>query len=127
MQGIFNVGCAWVTDGQRESHGFSSAFAYPPGCLEAAYVEQEPIGDLFDDLWRRNRDGEPAFAAKAVGEAGRTGRGEPGHPPPADVEPSGRRGGNIGMLTQGRLDRSAYGEQAVICALVAFLHTDLYD
>ena len=41
--------------------------------------------------------------------------------------PSGRSGGNIGRLTGGRLDRSAYGAQAVVCALIRFLHTDLYD
>lgn len=110
--GVFNVGCAWVTDGERESHGFSSAFAYPPGCLERAYAEQQPIGDLFDDLWRQNRSAESAASA---------------HHTPAEPEASGRGGGNIGMLTQGRLDRTAYGAQAVTCALMAFLHTDLYD
>ena len=41
--------------------------------------------------------------------------------------PSGRQGGNIGQLTLGRLDRSAYGAQAILCALVPFLHVDLYD
>jgi non-canonical (house-cleaning) NTP pyrophosphatase len=48
-------------------------------------------------------------------------------PGPAKTAASGRQGGNIGMLTQQRLDRSAYGAQAVICALIRFLHTDLYD
>jgi len=103
---VYNVGCAWVTDGEREGHGFSSGFAYPPACREPAFRQGLPIGDLFDRLWRARR-------APAEG--------------PAEVGPSGRRGGNIGMLTQGRLDRSAYGAQAVVCALVPFLHTDLYD
>lgn len=103
---IYNVGCAWLTDGEREGHGFSSAFAYPPGCLAPVMREQTAIGDLFDTLWRNHRktDSEPANAAA-----------------------SGRQGGNIGLLTQQRLDRSAYGAQAVICALIRFLHTDLYD
>lgn len=97
-----NVGCAWVTDGEREGHGLSSGFAYPPGCLEPALRDQAPIGALFDALWRRERD------AQAMAESG---RGE----------------GNIGKLTGGRLTRSAYGAQAVLCALVPFLHVDLYD
>ncbi|MEM9174622.1 MAG: DUF84 family protein [Myxococcota bacterium] len=107
--GIFNVGCAWITDGEREGHGFSSGFAYPGGALRPAVRDQAPIGDLFDDHWSAHRPPE----ADAVGTA-------PG-------EPSGRSGGNIGRLTGGRLDRSAYGSQAVVCALIRFLHTDLYD
>lgn len=101
----FNVGCAWVTDGTREGRGFSSGFAYPPGCLDEAVRDQAPIGNLFDALWQAHRD--PAEAA--------------------DSAPSGRSGGNIGRLTEGCLDRSAYGAQAVLCALVRFLHVDLYD
>ena len=103
---VFNFGCAWLTDGEREGVGFSSGFAYPKECLGPAMRDQEPIGDLFDALWqsRRNSSGGPATTA-----------------------PSGRRGGNIGRLTEGGLDRSEYGAQAVICALVRFLHTDLYD
>ena len=103
---FYNVGCAWLTDGEREGHGFSSAFAYPPGCLESAIRDQAPIGDLFDELWQTHRGG-------SLG--------------PAKTAASGRQGGNIGMLTQGRLERRVYGAQAVICALVRFLHTDLYD
>jgi len=103
---FYNVGCAWLTDGEREGHGFSSAFAYPPGCLEPAVRDQAPIGELFDELWQTHRAG-------SLG--------------PAKAVASGRQGGNIGMLTKNRLDRSAYGAQAVICALVRFLHTDLYD
>ena len=107
--GFFNVGCAWITDGTRDGHGFSSGFAYPAGALLPAVRDQAPIGDLFDDHWLQHR------------------------PPEADGDgidpgaPSGRSGGNIGRLTGGRLDRSAYGAQAVVCALIRFLHTDLYD
>jgi inosine/xanthosine triphosphatase len=103
--GIFNVGCAWVTDGHREGSGFSAGFAYPSGCRESAFHERRPIGDLFDALWQAKRG---------------TGGAEP-------AVPSGRQGGNIGQLTQGRLERSAYGGQAILCALVPFLHVDLYD
>ncbi|MFK7898883.1 MAG: DUF84 family protein [Myxococcota bacterium] len=124
---IFNVGCVWVTDGDREGHGFSSAFAYPSGCLEPAFAAQQPIGDLFDDLWSKNRDGESASRGDSeTGGARMPDAAAPGTSP-AEFVPSGRRGGNIGMLTQGRLDRSAYGAQAVICALMPFLHVDLYD
>lgn len=110
--GVFNIGCAWITDGEREGRGFSSGFAYPGGCLEPAIRDQAPIGDLFDGLWRQNR---------LVSSGSGPGSG------PAKSEPSGRSGGNIGLLTGGRLDRSGYGSQAVVCALVRFLHTDLYD
>lgn len=103
--GIFNVGCAWITDGDREGSGFSSGFAYPSSCRGPAFHERRPIGDLFDALWRTTRG--------------------PSGPDPA--LPSGRQGGNIGQLTQGRLERSAYGGQAILCALVPFLHVDLYD
>jgi inosine/xanthosine triphosphatase len=103
---FYNVGCAWLTDGEREGHGFSSGFAYPPSCQDPAVHGQEPIGALFDALWQANR---------------------PGPPGPATIAASGRQGGNIGKLTDGRLDRSAYGAQAVICGLIRFLHSDLYD
>ncbi len=104
---VFNIGCAWVTDGERDGTGFSSGFAYPEACLGRAFRDREPIGALFDALWRAER-GEAGSAGLAGG-------------------PSGRQGGNIGQLTQGRLDRSAYGAQAILCALVPFLHVDLYD
>lgn len=103
---FYNVGCAWMTDGSREGHGFSSAFAYPPGCLEPAVRDRAPIGALFDEIWRSHRTG--------------------GHGPANDLA-SGRQGGNIGLLTQSGLDRSSYGAQAVVCAMIRFLHTDLYD
>jgi non-canonical (house-cleaning) NTP pyrophosphatase len=106
--GVYNLGCAWLTDGQRDGHGFSAAFSYPRECQGPAMRDQQPIGDLFDEYWRAHR-------------------------PPTEVQPSGptiasgRQGGNIGILTAGRLDRAAYGEQAILCALIRFLHTDLYD
>ncbi|MAG33646.1 MAG: hypothetical protein CL908_22435 [Deltaproteobacteria bacterium] len=118
IRSVYNLGCAWVTDGEREGHAFSSAFAYPPECLEPAWRDRAPIGDLFDALWRSHREPGPGGAQEAV-EGVRRG--------PADECASGRSSGNIGMLTQGRLDRSAYGAQAIVCALVRFLHTDLYD
>ncbi len=99
---VYNVGCAWVTDGELEGSGVSSGFAYPAGCLDTAIREQAPIGDLFDELWRARRSPEER-AASSPGE------------------------GNIGKLTAGRLTRTDYGAQAVVCALVRFLHRDLYD
>lgn len=102
---VFNVGCAWVTDGARDGTGFSSGFAYPAACREPAFEGRLPIGGLFDEVWRVHRNPSD----------------------PTAEGPSGRRGGNIGQLTQGRLDRSAYGTQAILCALVPFLHVDLYD
>jgi non-canonical (house-cleaning) NTP pyrophosphatase len=100
--GVYNVGCAWVSDGTREAAGFSSGFAYPPACAGPAIEHGEPIGDLFDALWRARRNAE-------------------------DTGPSGPREGNIGKLTAGRLPRSDYGSHAILCALVRFLHKDLYD
>lgn len=104
--GVYNVGCAWVCDGigeqARESAGFSSGFAYPPGCAAPAVASQAPIGDLFDALWRQQRQDE-------------------------ETTPSGPRGGNIGKLTGGQLGRADYGSSAILCALVRFLHKDLYD
>ena len=109
VEEFHNVGCAWVTDGDRDGRGFSAGFAYPEGALAPALRERAPIGDLFDGHWSAHR---------------RASEDAPGIAPGA---PSGRSGGNIGRLTGGRLDRSAYGEQAVVCALILFLHTDLYD
>jgi inosine/xanthosine triphosphatase len=118
----YNVGCAWVTDGARDGHGFSSGFAYPPGSLEPAIRDRAPIGDLFDALWRNHRpdlDPVPASGPQTTPSASLQ--------QPAKPAPSGGGGGNIGLLTGGRLERAAYGSQAVVCALVRFLHTDLYD
>lgn len=99
--GPVNIGCAAVTDGSRMSVGFSSAFPYPPQCTERAIRDRQPIGELFDSLW-----------AQAKGEGA--------------VVSSGRTLGNVGKLTLGVLPRSDYARHAVLCALVSFLHPDLY-
>jgi inosine/xanthosine triphosphatase len=99
---VLNVGCAFITDGVRESIGFSSAFAYPPQCIAPALDERAPIGRVFDRV----------FSAYS-GEASET--------------PSGATLGNIGKLSRGVLPRSDYARQAVLCALVRFLHPELYD
>lgn len=99
--GHVNIGCAAVTDGERFSLGFSSAFAYPPEVSLPAVRDREPIGALFDQLWRERR-------------------GESGLPSPT------RAAGNVGKLTAGVLPRSEYARHAVLCALVAFLNPDLY-
>ncbi len=112
LRDYYNVGCAWVTDGEREGHGFTSGFAYPPGSLVPAVRNRAPIGELFDAQWRNDRPTSTASTSP---------------PTPARAAPSGRRGGNIGLLTGSRLERAAYGAHAVVCALVRFLHTDLYD
>ena len=97
-----NLGCAWLTDGQRESFGLSSGFGYPNACAEVALRERQPIGGLFDELWRA-RDGDAQ-------KSGATGRGL----------------GNIGKLTFGVLTRTEYARHAVMCAFVRYLHPDLY-
>jgi inosine/xanthosine triphosphatase len=99
---ILNVGAAVVTDGRRDAVGLSSGFAYPPVCAEQALAAREPIGGLFDALWC-GRDGEPV-----------------------DTEPSALSVGNVGRLSRGVLTRAEYGRHAVLCALVQFLHPDLY-
>jgi inosine/xanthosine triphosphatase len=100
-EAVVNVGCAAVSDGRRVSIGFSSGFAYPPDVAERAVTERAPIGDLFDELWRK-RSGERARI------------------------PSARTSGNVGKLTSGVLSREEYARHAVLCALVSFLHPDLY-
>ena len=97
-----NIGCAAVTDGKRLSFGFSSAFAYPPDCSRRAVAQRAPIGGLFDRLWQSRRGETSAL-------------------------PSARGIGNVGRLTLGVLPRREYARHAVLCALVAFLHPDLYD
>jgi inosine/xanthosine triphosphatase len=96
-----NLGCAAITDGQRVSLGFSSGFAYPPACSRRAADERAPIGALFDHLWQGRRGESSAL-------------------------PSARGIGNVGRLTLGVLPRAEYARHAVLCALVAFLHPDLY-
>lgn len=98
---VMNIGAAVLTDGQRESVGLSSGFAYPPACLAPALEEREPIGDVFDRYWK-----------ETVGEE-------------FEVA-SGLSVGNIGRLSRGALSRSEYGRHAVICALVRFLHPEMY-
>jgi len=98
---IVNVGCAWLTDGERESFGLSSGFGYPPACGEPAIAGREPIGELFDALWREQVD-------------------------PGAGAASGPGLGNIGRLSGGVLTRAEYGRHAVLCALVRFLHPALY-
>jgi inosine/xanthosine triphosphatase len=97
----FNIGCAVVLCGPDEGVGFSSGFAYPPGCAERAAATREPIGDLFDALWRRC-GGEPAPL------------------------PSARSVGNVGKLTGGVLTRAEYTRHAVLCALAPLLHPALH-
>jgi len=99
----FNVGCAALADGRREALGFSSGFAYPPACARRAALERAPIGDLFDALWASRRPAEAGAAASSRGL------------------------GNVGKLTGGALPRADYARHAVLCALVSFLHPDLYD
>jgi inosine/xanthosine triphosphatase len=111
---VMNVGCAVVTDGARESLGFSSGFAYPPDCAGPALRDRTPIGDLFDRYWARHRGSASA------------GPGGDGSAKPEDALPSARTSGNIGKLTLGVLERSDYGRHAVLCALVRFLNPSLY-
>jgi len=99
--GPLNVGCAALTDGSRLSIGLSSGFAYPPAVSRAAAAKREPIGRLFDELWEVRR-GETA------------------------AMPSALHLGNVGRLSLGVLTRAEYARHAVLCALVPFLHPDLY-
>lgn len=97
----WNIGCAAITDGERTSLGFSSAFEYPPECSLVAVRDREPIGAVFDRLWELRR-GARAARPSAVGV------------------------GNIGRLSAGVLPRAEYARHAVLCALVAFVQPDLY-
>jgi inosine/xanthosine triphosphatase len=99
--GPMNVGCAALTDGQRVSFGLSSGFAYPPEVSRAAASARAPIGSLFDALWE-DRRGELAGM------------------------PSAMSVGNVGRLSLGALSRAEYARHAVLCALLPFLHPDLY-
>ena len=96
-----NIGCVAITDGQRNSIGFSSAFAYPPDCSIPAATDRQPIGAVFDRFWEARR-----------GDSART--------------PSARTTGNIGRLSNDVLPRAEYTRHGVLCALVAFLQPDLY-
>lgn len=96
-----NIGCVAITDGERTSIGFSSAFGYPLECSISAVRDREPIGAVFDRLWEAHR-GESA------------------------AKPSALSTGNIGRLSNGVLPRAEYARHGVLCALVAFLQPDLY-
>jgi non-canonical (house-cleaning) NTP pyrophosphatase len=96
-----NIGCVAITDGERTSIGFSSAFGYPPECSLPAVRDREPIGAAFDRLWEARR-------------------GEPVTKPPALST------GNIGRLSEGVLPRAEYARHGVLCALVAFVQPDFY-
>ena len=98
----FNIGCAAVVGSGGEGLGFSSGFAYPPACAARAVAAREPIGELFDAFWREHRAGAERAAPSALSV------------------------GNVGKLTSGALPRADYARQAVLCALVSFLHPDLY-
>ncbi|MEE3328923.1 MAG: inosine/xanthosine triphosphatase [Myxococcota bacterium] len=98
---VMNIGAAVLTDGARESTGLSSGFAYPPACLPPALERREPIGGVFDRYWKES-EGEEFEVS------------------------SGLSVGNIGRLSRGALTRSEYGRHAVICALVRFLHPEMY-
>ena len=101
-EGWFNVGCAAVTDGERVGLGLSPGFAYPPACAAAAAEDRRPIGSLFDAMWREHTGADPSAAPSALSR------------------------GNVGELTLGALPRADYTRQAVLCALVHFLHPELY-
>jgi inosine/xanthosine triphosphatase len=99
--GPLNVGCAALTDGTRVSIGLSSGFAYPPEASATAAARREPIGGLFDELWEARRGQLSGM-------------------------PSAITLGNVGRLSLGVLTRSEYARHAVLCALLPFLHPDLY-
>ena len=98
---VMNIGAAVLTDRDRESVGLSSGFAYPSVCVPRALEEREPIGGVFDRYWEETK-----------GEGFETA--------------SGLSVGNIGRLSLGALTRSEYGRHAVICALIRFLHPEMY-
>ncbi len=99
----FNIGCAVIRAGGEEGLGFSSGFAYPPGCAGPAAALRAPIGARFDALWS-------AWRSEAA----------------SDETPSALGAGNVGRLTLGALPRAEYTRHAVLCALLRFLHPDLY-
>jgi len=96
-----NIGCVAITDGERTSIGFSSAFGYPSECSIPAVRDREPIGAVFDSLWDAHRGD-------------------------STVKPSALSTGNIGRLSNGVLPRAEYARHGVLCALVAFVQPDLY-
>ena len=98
--GYINLGCCVLFDGKEESIGLSAGFEYPPSCVDAATGSSRvPVGDHFDAVFKT----------------------------PAGWADPGRGAGNIGRLTGGALTRADYGAQAVTCALVRWLHPELYQ
>ncbi len=100
--GWLNVGCAALVGAEHTSVGLSSGFAYPLACVAPAVERGEDIGSVFDAFWRRHRE-------------------------PAIREPSALSTGNVGKLSAGVLTRAEYTRHAVLCALVSWLHPDLYE
>ena len=99
--GWLNIGCAALMDAEHASIGLSSGFSYPPACIPPAVTGGEPIGDVFDKLWRE-------------------------HHPGSGRESSALSTGNVGKLSAGVLTRAEYTRHAVLCALVSWLHPELY-
>ena len=83
--------------------GFSSGFAYPAAPAPSA---------------------RPRSARRSASSSTRSGathrRAE------RRAAPSALSVGNVGKLTRGALPRADYARHAVLCALVSFLHPDLY-
>jgi inosine/xanthosine triphosphatase len=97
--GWANIGCCVLFDGASEALGFTAGFEYPAECVRrATAAPRTPIGDAFDALYRA----------------------------PVGFADPGSGAGNIGRLSGGVLTRAEYGAQAVTCAFVRFLHSDLY-
>lgn len=100
--GYLNIGCAVITDGVRQGHGFSSLFSYPTSCWREAVARHEPIGGLFDAFWNAK------------------------YPRADSRAPSALSVGNIGKLSLGVLPRAEYARHAVLCSLIHFLHPDFF-
>ena len=96
-----NIGCAWLTDGSRDPSGSPLRSRNPDACAIGVFRDREPVGELFDRLWQ-----ERSGLTTSI--------------------PSGGNVGNIGKLSLGVLPRAEYARHAVLCALIRFLHPDLY-
>lgn len=101
--GWLNIGCAALLNDEHQSVGLSSGFAYPPACIAPAVEQRKPIGEVFGALWRRQHR-EPA----------------------SNNSTSALATGNVGKLSAGALTRAEYTRHAVLCALVSWLHPELY-
>lgn len=102
--GYANFGCCAIYDGRRFAVGFSAGFEYPLACTREALTKGTPVGDTFDKVF-----------AGATGGTRRRGT----H--------SSLTIGNVGMLTGRKLTRRAYTRQAVIAALIALRHPQLFE